>query len=464
MIEDVLINLILLTALVLSFVRVKIAAVAIVALSVSSFHKFSSGLAADVPWVIAFLVPLVISIARDSIDHVKGVLRETAAIWVFFGVTLISTAMALDFSISGPRLWEFTKLLASLTIVFAVMRTRTDIEALIIVMAFFLALYGCVLGPYLMLTSSDPVAGPDDTLLADNNNMATALVMAVPLLYWLARSQSIRWITVLLYVTAVLTCVSVLGTYSRGGFIALCATLALLSLLTQNKWVSIAIGLVVLAFAVVLMPENFFERMTTVLHYQEDTSATGRIDAWKNAIRVAIDRPFGGGYEYYQNAKSFGLYSSVPPLAAHSIYFQVLGEHGFLGLLVYLYILAETLVILIRCLFASRRAADEENGMLSVALLASFGAFLVAGAFLSLAYWDGAFLLVFLIRMLAVTPIAQVRPARVQAVVAGRHQRAANHSFRLTSAQPERCGTCSMRAVVLACRSRFRKKYRVDVL
>jgi probable O-glycosylation ligase (exosortase A-associated) len=64
----------------------------------------------------------------------------------------------------------------------------------------------------------------------------------------------------------------------------------------------------------------------------------GRVNAWRMAINLANDRPLvGGGFEIY-NERVFSRYAPDPEdlHAAHSIYFQVLGEHGYVGLMLFL--------------------------------------------------------------------------------------------------------------------------------
>jgi O-antigen ligase len=83
-----------------------------------------------------------------------------------------------------------------------------------------------------------------------------------------------------------------------------------------------------------IMPEEWWSRMETIGTYEEDQSAQGRLYAWSVAWAVAKHNLFGAGMSY-QNGSIFALYGDgAGPIAAHSIYFQVLGNHGFIGLLI----------------------------------------------------------------------------------------------------------------------------------
>jgi O-antigen ligase len=75
--------------------------------------------------------------------------------------------------------------------------------------------------------------------------------------------------------------------------------------------------------------------------------------------------------------------------AAHSIYFQILGEHGYVALLLFLAVWIFTW----RDATATIRAASKRDDLLWAANLCrmhqvSLVGYLVGGAFLSLANWD----------------------------------------------------------------------------
>jgi probable O-glycosylation ligase (exosortase A-associated) len=124
----------------------------------------------------------------------------------------------------------------------------------------------------------------------------------------------------------------------------------------------------------------------------------GRINAWETAINIANNRPFGAGFSAYSQE----IFSRYAPLdktdraadpsvarASHSIWFQTLGEHGWLGLSIFISIWIFTF----RETFALRRLtkgkphlahAFQLATMCQIALLG----YCVGGSFLSLAYMD----------------------------------------------------------------------------
>ena len=113
--------------------------------------------------------------------------------------------------------------------------------------------------------------------------------------------------------------------------------------------------------------------------------------AWKEATYIAIDHfPFGAGFYAPQRPEIFHSYFPYAiPHAAHSIYFQVLGEHGFVGLALYLAVLVLALRNASIILRQTRNRPELEwahdlANMMQIALIGYY----VGGAALSMAYFD----------------------------------------------------------------------------
>jgi probable O-glycosylation ligase (exosortase A-associated) len=158
-----------------------------------------------------------------------------------------------------------------------------------------------------------------------------------------------------------------------------------------GRKLSILLGIMMAAgVALMFMPEHWFSRMDTIAEYQSDRSAMGRINAWWMAWNLASDRFFGGGFEIY-NITQFAQYAPDPTdvHAAHSIYFQVLGEHGFIG--TFLFLMLWGMVW-----WNAGKLRSEAKSLPETQWVSDLGAmcqvsligYAVGGAFLSLAYFD----------------------------------------------------------------------------
>jgi probable O-glycosylation ligase (exosortase A-associated) len=170
------------------------------------------------------------------------------------------------------------------------------------------------------------------------------------------------------------------------------SAIAVFLAIKSPKRLPIAIGLLFVAPSLVLfMPDNWVDRMRTIETYEQDGSAMGRINSWKMLTNLANDRPMiGGGFECY-TAETFARYAPDPStvLSAHSIYFQVLGEHGWVALIMFLAVWLFTwrdASAIIR--MSKSRANLKWAGQLAAMLQVSLIGYFVGGAFLNLAYWD----------------------------------------------------------------------------
>jgi probable O-glycosylation ligase (exosortase A-associated) len=177
------------------------------------------------------------------------------------------------------------------------------------------------------------------------------------------------------------------------------------------------------------MPKQWFDRMDTIDHYQADSSAMGRINSWHFATNLAENNLFGGGFRTF-TPRIFQLYAPEPlnVHAPHSIYFQVLGEHGFIGLALFLVFMLLAWRTGTRILkFCKGRAELKWASDLASLSQVSIVGYAVGGAFLTLAYYDLYYdivvLLVCLEKLLLLTPQHQENKPDGQAIPTPRHLR-----------------------------------------
>jgi probable O-glycosylation ligase (exosortase A-associated) len=235
------------------------------------------------------------------------------------------------------------------------------------------------------------VRGPLNTFIGGNNEIGLALIMTIPLLRYLQLNSNQKWLKLGLVGAMVLSGIAAIGSQSRGALVGALAMGLFLWLKSRNK-LSTGFMLATASLMVALvMPQHWYDRMSTIETYEEDASAQGRINAWHFAFHVATDRPLtGGGFETF-TPDLFQKYAPDPDDVhdAHSIYFEVLGEHGFIGLGLFL-LLA---VFAWRSAAWTIRRARRDPGRKWAADLAamvqvSLVGYAAGGAFLGLAYFD----------------------------------------------------------------------------
>ncbi|WP_426167339.1 putative O-glycosylation ligase, exosortase A system-associated [Pseudoduganella sp. R-34] len=390
--RDIVITLIVFGSLPFVFKRPFYGAVLWIWISVMNPHTQSWGWAQSMPFAAIIAGTTVLAMLARPKD-VK--FPNTALTWIlvaFTGWMCLTTLFAIGPENPLPLLNKVVKIMLMTLVVAMLVRTRRDIEMVVWAIVVSLGFYG-VKGGLFTIRSAGAyrVWGPTGTFIEGNNEIALALIMVVPLMLFLGGLITGKWGKRAMWAAAGLCVLAALGSYSRGAAVALAAMLGFLWLKSQEKLKLGALMVVLAPLALVFMPEQWHSRIDTINTYEQDSSAMGRINAWKMAINLANDHPlFGGGYQIY-NKFIFQLYAPNPDdiHAAHSIYFQVLGEHGYVGLALFLLLY---LVVWRNGTWVIRHAGElpelEWTIRLVRMLQVSLIGFMVGGAFLSLAYFD----------------------------------------------------------------------------
>ena len=360
-------------------------------LSLMNPHKQTYSFAYDAPYAAITAGVTLLSIlwsrgkVRLPMDPCVVVLMLFVA-WM--GVT---TAFAVNPAISAVFLERAVKVQIMTLVCIAAIRERKHIELFVWVNFLSIGFYGIKGGLFAIATAgSSRVWGPADSFIADNNAIGLALVMILPLGYFLFQVTVHRWVRRGLLLSLILIAVAALSTQSRGAFLAITMMALLLWTRMERKVVPgiaiVIIGALLLGF----MPESWEARMRTIGEYQQDDSAMQRLNAWTTAVRVAGDRITGAGF-YIASSEVFSRYSPNPDwvFTAHSIYFQALGEQGWPGLMLFVSMGALCFVYAARLRSEARSHAEamwvhDLAGAIQVSMIG----YAVGGAFLSLAYWD----------------------------------------------------------------------------
>jgi putative inorganic carbon (hco3(-)) transporter len=290
-------------------------------------------------------------------------------------------------------MWErVMKIDLMILVAMVALTTRHHVMALVWVLVASIGIYGFKGGLYTIATGgAGRVWGPPGSFIEGNNELALALIVTIPLMRFLQLQAARAWVRYGLTILMLLCTVAALGTQSRGALLALAAMAAMLFARGGGRRLWLGMVMVVVGAALIaFMPATWDQRMSTIIDYQRDSSAMGRINAWWMAWNLAKDHFFGGGYAIYDPA-TFARYAPNPGdvHAAHSIFFQILGEHGFVGLALFL-LLGYMIWRWAGWLRRNARANPETQWAADLGSLCqvSLVGFAVGGAFLSLAYFD----------------------------------------------------------------------------
>lgn len=240
--------------------------------------------------------------------------------------------------------------------------------------------------------------------IGDNNALATAMLMIIPMLYYLYRYSALKLVRLGFMAALVLSVIATIGTYSRGGFVGMLVVGLFMLKNSRNKVATACLLVLSAALVYGLAPATWFARLDTINTATDDGSFMGRVVAWKMSVLIAMSHPLtGGGPHAVHRLLVWDTYrpllytldfittppADIRPHAAHSIWFEVLGDLGFPGLVLFLAILAaafwkcRNIARLTRNQPALAWAADLAH-MLQISL----AVYVATGSALSLGYFE----------------------------------------------------------------------------
>lgn len=392
--RDALLTLFLLVGLPVGLARPFVGAVMFAWLALMNPHRLTWGYAETIPWSMLYalvtLAGLVLHKERDigaSVAQYKLVLLATGWIFITTVFSLVPAAAWERFS----GIWK-VQLMCLVSLMLLTTRRRIEIFAAVVLLS--VIYYGIKGGWFTLLSGGNyRVWGPRGSVIYDNNQLATGLVTALPLLLWLYTMAPRRWMRWSIIGAAVLTLLSVLGSHSRGAFLAMAMITLFLWVKSERRWAYTLLVPPILVAAALFMPDHFWQRIDTIADYETDGSAQGRINVWHTAFRLANDRITGGGLEYY-TPSVFAVYAPNPNdvKSSHSIYFQALGEHGWIGLAMFLAILLQFWLTAARISRKARSLAwASAHGVYARMAQVSLLGFATGGLTVNIGNWDFLF-------------------------------------------------------------------------
>lgn len=408
--RDLLLSALLIGGLPIGFRRPFFGALIFAFIGLANPHRFTWGFAYSMPWALAYAAVTIAGLINTQERRVADGIREYAPVLVYLAWMGVTTFFALERESALPMLDRVAKVHLMCLVTLCLLVEWKQVRQLVWVAVCSIGFYGMKGGVFTILTGGQfLVWGPPSSAIEDNNHLAVGLVMILPLAYWLYTDTNKRWLRLVILFSALMTAVAVFGSHSRSAFLAIVAMSGFLVLKSQHRFTVALITLVCGAVLVVFMPQQYWERMESIRTYEQDASAMGRINVWHTAVNIANDRITGAGFNYYK-PKAFARYAPNPQdiHSSHSIYFQSLGEHGWIGLSLFLFF---WVYVWFKCRRIIRDAGEDADGR-SQALLArmiqvSLIGFAVGGAFVNIGNWDMAY-------YVAVAAIATARITKEQ--------------------------------------------------
>jgi len=360
--------------------------------SLMSPHRLTYGFAFDMPFALVIAAAVFLGLLISP-DKGKFPVNGITICLVFMTIWMTLSTIFAIYPAEAWVQWEKVAKIQIMNLVcLYILNSEKHLRLLVYVTALSIGFYGVKGGLFTIQGGGgERVWGPEGSFINDNNALALAIVMVMPLLYYLGTQSKKIYMKWGFFAAVGLCAFSALGSHSRGGLLAMGSMGVFLWLKSKQK-VSVGIGMAIVApLAISLMPEKWFERMNTITEYEEDGSAMGRINAWLMALNLIKDRPLvGGGFELY-SFETFARWAPNPEAmhSSHSIYFQMLGEHGIPGFLLFILIWMFTWK-LAKGVIKDCGKDPELRWIRDLCAMVQVGlvGFAVGGAFQNLAYFD----------------------------------------------------------------------------
>ncbi|MBF0415224.1 MAG: putative O-glycosylation ligase, exosortase A system-associated [Magnetococcales bacterium] len=405
-------------------------------------HRLTWSFAFDFRFNYFVTIITLYAILKSKEYKIRVPLNFATFFWIFFSfwVTL-SGIDAIEQGAAWAEWTRYMKIQIMVIVTYTLIKKKEHLIFLVGVIAFSIGFFAFKGGIFTLLKGGHfRVLGPEFSFIADNNTFALAINMTIPLMFYFLETTKNKLYRLLIMFHIFLCILAVFGSYSRGGLIGLLAIAIALWLSSSRKIILLIFIIILIPTSEMIMPEKWTQRISPMLdslniphtipenwllsprrllenneflsntimdsniekfetnqglikedaEILRDLSIKGRFDAWNMAKLMSKDRPFfGGGFGSFSQ-ESFDRYTpGVFRHAAHSIYFQVLGEQGYAGLIIWSLMHVATIFtglwVVIRCKkdpdlkWASIMARNIIIGMLG---------YYTSGLSLGLAYYD----------------------------------------------------------------------------
>jgi putative inorganic carbon (hco3(-)) transporter len=353
-------------------------------------HTYAWGFSRTLPSYTILFIAVALSFLMHGKDR-QPLPRDwrIPTFYLLWGWFLITTFDAVVPAVAWPKLIEVSKIYLPLIFTLLLINDRNKLYYLIIAIAASFAVVAVKGGIFAVTTGfSYHVYGPDGTQYGGNNEFAIATLMAIPLILLWQRETADKRLKMVLLGAVPFMFASAISSQSRGALVTMGALVPLLLWHSKRKYLAVPVLIIGIFTALAVLPEEWFGRMHTIQAYQEDQSAMGRLEVWKDGIAYALSNPITGA--------GFDGWVWVTARDWHSSYVEAVAEHGFIGLFLWLSLLYGSILSLTRLPRMTRQIPQMKwVANYAYMLRASLVAYAVGAIFLGITYWDFLYHLVF---------------------------------------------------------------------
>jgi probable O-glycosylation ligase (exosortase A-associated) len=438
--RDLLLSILIPGALIWGLLSARAATLALMWIGFQRPFDFSWGMWKGAnAWQIAFAVAVISNLGRGQL---KPKCPPVLTAYLIFVSVLSVSAM---FGYLPERSWIFYQsfmipLIFGPILTFAIINDLRMLNLVMWVAAGSLALNGAKTGLSISIGGGSTITDQINGFVGDNNVFGLVLCMVVGMLLGLRTSLPQKpWVRGVLYSVVVLVVLTIIYTKSRGALLSLAVILIMGSLLGGKPIRHLSALTIIAGLIWHFVPDEYFGRLDTLQSrdtVMADESAMGRITNWKLAWQAALEHPFLGigigNHIPYHSAHTVDVAVKV----AHSVYFQILGEIGFIALGLYLAIMMMTIRTLWKCWHEFRPLADRFPDLawtrdLSFWMLCCYVGYAFGAAFLNMLYIEFPWYVAFFAAMLPPMVREEVRRREQSTAGTTSEQRVPSRASRL---------------------------------
>ena len=293
-----------------------------------------------------FFVGIVLIFRALTTPGPKFRLKAPTIFFVGFWVWMVvCTVMSTYQAESTVFLEKFSKIGIAAMLLTGLVGTRRQLKWMVVLLAWCPGFYAVKLGLYLLTGGSTVThhGGPEGF---DNNDIALFVAMAFPMLIFGAVEIRHIWLRRGMYVAAAMCVPAVIVGESRGGMLAMAASLVITLWRRVGTWKTAVVLALALPVILAIVPQKTMWRYKSLEAYTGDVAAIGRLNAWKVATRMAEANPttgIGMGVDVFlAEYDKYKIETEDWPHVAHSVWFSALAGMGYPGLALFVLLILAT--------------------------------------------------------------------------------------------------------------------------
>jgi probable O-glycosylation ligase (exosortase A-associated) len=343
---------------------------------------------------------IAVSTLVSSISRVIRNMSVLARSWIcgMFLLYLVIISLSAVFAVQPSLCVESLQLFARIAIMALLIplsiTTRAELTMLVSVMALSIGFLGSKFGLGGLIAGGARFAQGYGGMLSDNNTLALALAVAVPLCWFARLLVPWKFVRAGMALSALLCAAGVVFTHSRGGALAVGVGFLVMAWRSKRRLLAGLVMVLFVGVAAYMVRDSYMDRMSTMLDPTDEASANSRILLAQAALKMSMDYPlFGVGFTEKNEQELITRYlpaELAEPYARkviHNTYLQILVDSGVFALLLYVGMMVGTIVALERSV-RRQKVVSPEAAAIPQAIQVALISYMVGAAFLSRTTFD----------------------------------------------------------------------------